>query len=239
MNRLGPACALARQLAGVANLYKVGSTLFTAEGPQAVKELAGLGAEIFLDLKFHDIPNTVAGAVASAAELPNVRLMTLHASGGFAMMKAASEAVAGKKDRPLLFGITILTSLDAAALKKVGLQGTPSARAVALAKLAKSAGLDGVVSSAHEVRAIRRACGPEFLILVPSVRPKGGAANDQARVATPGDATKAGANYLVVGRPITAAENPREAALAIAQEIAAAAGAGDGKPSKAAAASGN
>jgi len=237
VNRLGPACALARQLAGVANLYKVGSTLFTAEGPQAVKELAGLGAQIFLDLKFHDIPNTVAGAIASAAELPNVRLMTLHTSGGFAMMKAASEAVAAKKDRPLLFGVTILTSLDAPALKKVGLQGTPGSRAVALAKLAKSAGLDGVVSSAHEVRAIRRACGPDFLVLVPSVRPKGSAANDQARVATPGDATKAGANYLVVGRPITAAANPREAAVAISDEIAAAVG--DSKPSKAAAASGN
>jgi len=228
---------LARQLAGVAALFKVGSALFTAEGPQAVKELAGLGAEIFLDLKFHDIPNTVAGAVSSAAELPNVRLLTLHASGGLAMMKAASEAVAGRRERPLLFGVTILTSLDAAAIKSVGLQGTPGSRAVALARLAKKAGLDGAVSSAHEVRAIRRACGPDFLILVPSVRPKGGAANDQARVATPGEATRAGANYLVVGRPITAAANPREAALAISQEIAAAAG--ESNSSKAAAASGN
>jgi orotidine-5'-phosphate decarboxylase len=228
---------LARQLTGVAGLFKVGSTLFTAEGPQAVKELAGLGAEIFLDLKFHDIPNTVAGAVASAAELPNVRLLTLHTTGGLAMMKAASEAAATKKDRPLLFGVTILTSLDAAAIRQVGLQGTPNSRVVALAKLAQKAGLDGVVCSAKEVRAIRRACGPDLLILVPSVRPRGSAANDQARVATPGEAAQAGADYLVVGRPITASPNPRESAIAIAEEIAIASGAS--KPSRAAAASGN
>lgn len=222
MNRLDAASAFVRQLKGAVGLYKVGSTLFTAEGPQAVRELAGLGAEIFLDLKFHDIPNTVAGAVGAAADLPNVRLMTLHASGGLAMMQAAAAAVSSRNDRPLLFGVTILTSLDAVSLRKVGMQGTPSSRAVALAKLAQKAGLDGVVSSAHEVRAIRRACGPDFLILVPSVRPKGSAANDQARVATPADATLAGANYLVVGRPITASANPRESSLAIAEEVAAA-----------------
>ena len=237
MNRLGSACALARQLTGVAGLVKVGSTLFTAEGPQAVKELAGLGAEIFLDLKFHDIPNTVAGAVSAAAELPNVRLMTLHASGGLAMMKAASEAIASRKDRPMLLGVTILTSLDAAALRSVGLLGTPGSRAVALAKLAHKAGLDGAVSSPHEVRAIRRACGPDFLILVPSVRPKGSAANDQARVATPADAVKAGADYLVVGRPITASESPRESAIAISQEITTASA--NSRPLQTAAASGN
>jgi orotidine-5'-phosphate decarboxylase len=210
---------LAQQLAGVAGFYKVGSTLFTAEGPQAVKELAGLGVDIFLDLKFHDIPNTVAGAVACAAQLPNVRLVTLHASGGLAMMEAASKAVAGKENRPALLGVTILTSLNPAALRQVGLAGTPNSRALALAKLAKKAGLDGVVASGHEVRAIRKACGPEFLILVPSVRPAGSAANDQARVATPGEATRAGADYLVVGRPITQAANPRESAAAIVQEI--------------------
>lgn len=234
---MGLACALARQLAGVAGLFKVGNTLFTAEGPQAVKELAGLGAEIFLDLKFHDIPNTVAGAVASASDLPSVRLITLHTAGGLAMMKAASEAVASKKDRPLLLGVTLLTSLDAPAIRQVGIQGTVSTRAVALAKLAKKAGLDGVVSSAHEVAAIRRPCGPDFRILVPSVRPRGSASNDQARIATPTEAVQAGADYLVVGRPITAAENPREAAIAISQEIAAASSIR--RPSTAAAASGN
>lgn len=207
------------QLNGVIGFVKIGNQLFTTEGPQAVRQLAGLGAEIFLDLKFHDIPNTVSKAVATAAELPNVRLLTLHASGGMAMMKAASEAVAGLKVRPALLGVTILTSLDNPAIRQVGLRGTVASRAVALARLAKKAGLDGVVSSAYEVRAIRRACGEEFLILVPSVRPQGSAANDQARVATPGYATRAGANFLVVGRPITAAANPREAALAIIKEV--------------------
>jgi orotidine-5'-phosphate decarboxylase len=212
------------QLTGVAGFFKVGSQLFTAEGPQAVKELAGLGADIFLDLKFHDIPNTVSKAVTAAAQLPNVRLVTLHTAGGLASMRAASEAVAGMKVRPLLLGVTILTSLDAAAIHQVGLTGSIATRAVSLARLAKKAGLDGVVSSAYEVRAIRRACGPNFMILVPSVRPAGTASNDQARVATPAEATRAGANFLVVGRPITAAADPRAAAQAIAAEVASAVG---------------
>jgi orotidine-5'-phosphate decarboxylase len=205
----------------VADLLKVGSKLFTAEGPQAVRKLAGQGAEIFLDLKFHDIPNTVAGAVAAAAELPNVRLVTLHASGGMAMMKAACEAVGARKRRPALLGVTILTSLDAADLTRIGMCGTTSAQAVVLALLAQEAGLDGVVASAHEIPAIRRACGPDFLTLVPAVRPASAAANDQARVATPTEAAASGANYLVVGRPITAARDPRAAAQAIRKEIAA------------------
>lgn len=224
MNRLAPACALVEQLKDSIGYFKVGNQLFTAEGPQAVRQLAGLGANIFLDLKFHDIPNTVSKGVAAAAELPNVRLVTMHAAGGLAMMKAAAEAVAGLASRPALLGVTILTSLDTAAIRQVGLAGTVASRAVALARLAKKAGLDGVVSSAHEVRAIRRACGDDFLILVPSVRPAGSAANDQARVATPGEATSAGANFLVVGRPITAATNPRAAAQAILKEVAAARG---------------
>jgi orotidine-5'-phosphate decarboxylase len=202
-------------------LFKVGSTLFTAEGPQAVRMLAGLGARIFLDLKFHDIPHTVAGAVAAAAQLPRVQLLTLHASGGLAMMKAAREAVSGRKRRPALLGVTILTSFDAAALRSIGVHATPATQAVALARLAKRAGLDGVVVSAHEVRAVRRACGPKFLIVVPGIRPAAAALDDQSRVATPAEAIRAGANYLVVGRPITAAPNPRAAALAIRQEIAA------------------
>ncbi|MGH9714485.1 MAG: orotidine-5'-phosphate decarboxylase [Candidatus Acidiferrales bacterium] len=211
---------LARRLHGVADLFKVGSKLFTAEGPRAVHRLANAGAEIFLDLKFHDIPNTVAGAVAAAAKLPNVRLLTLHTSGGLAMMRAAREALAGKKKRPALLGVTVLTSLDAAALHRIGLSGTPRSLAVALAELAKEAGLDGIVASAHEIPEIRRACGPKFLTLVPAVRPASAATNDQSRVATPAEATRTGADYLVVGRPITADPNPRAAALAIAQEIA-------------------
>jgi orotidine-5'-phosphate decarboxylase len=211
---------LARRLRGAAGLFKVGLQLFTAEGPRAVERLAGSGFEIFLDLKFHDIPNTVAGAVAAAAELPKVRLINVHALGGVAMMQAAREAVAGKKRRPALLGVTILTSMDTAALRRVGISGPPASRVVALARLAKLAGLDGVVASAHEARAIRRACGPRFLIVVPGVRPASAALNDQSRVATPGEAIRAGANYLVVGRPVTGASDPRDAALAIAREMA-------------------
>jgi len=213
---------LAGRLRGVAGLFKVGSQLFTAEGPRAVEKLAGLGFGIFLDLKFHDIPNTVAHAVSAAAKLPKVRLITLHTSGGYDMMRAAREAVVGKKNRPALLGVTILTSLDAPSLRRVGISGTPASRAIALARLAKKSGLDGVVASAHEARAIRRACGSRFLIVVPGVRPASADVNDQSRVATPAAAIRAGADYLVVGRPITAASNPREVALAIAREIASA-----------------
>ncbi len=199
---------------------KVGSQLFTSEGPRAVERLAGLGAGIFLDLKFHDIPNSVAGAVAAAADLPSVVMLTLHTTGGLAMMRAAREAMAGKKRRPALLGVTILTSLDAPALKSVGISGSVASRAVALARLAKQAGLDGVVTSMREARAIRRACGPRFLIVIPGVRPRNASVQDQSRVATPADAICAGADYLVVGRPITGAQSPRNAALSIAKEIA-------------------
>ena len=181
-----------------------------------------MGFDIFLDLKFHDIPNTVASAVAAAASLPKVRMMTIHASGGAAMMRAAREAVAGKKRLPALLGVTILTSLDAAALRGVGVSGSPATRALALARLAQDSGLDGVIASAHEARAIRRACGPKFLIVVPGVRRATAALNDQSRVATPAQAIRNGADYLVVGRPITSDPNPRAAALSVAAEIASA-----------------
>lgn len=147
-------------------------------------------------------------------------MMTLHASGGLAMMRAAREAAGDKKNRPALLGVTILTSLDAPSLRQVGIAGTPGARALALAGLAKEAGLDGVVASAHEAHDIRRACGPKFLIVVPGVRPSSTAVNDQSRVATPAEAIRAGADYLVVGRPITGAKNPRVAAMGIGEEIA-------------------
>ncbi|HKS67432.1 MAG TPA: orotidine-5'-phosphate decarboxylase [Candidatus Acidoferrales bacterium] len=221
-DRLRPALSLARRLQGAAGLLKVGSQLFTAEGPRAIDRLAGFGFEIFLDLKFHDIPNTVAGAVSVAADLRAVTMLTLHASGGLAMMRAARQALTGKKNKPALLGVTLLTSLDSASVKEIGFEDTPAARVLSLAKLAKEAGLDGVVASAHEAGAIRRACGPEFLIVVPGVRPASAEVNDQSRVATPADAIRAGASYLVVGRPITAAPDPRAAAIAIAKEVAAA-----------------
>jgi orotidine-5'-phosphate decarboxylase len=201
---------------------KVGSQLFTACGPRAVEELADLGFDIFLDLKFHDIPNTVSGAVAAAAELPGIRLLTMHASGGAEMMQAAKAALPATARRPALLGITILTSLNARLMKGIRIAGTPGSRALALARLAKKSGLDGVVASAHEVAAIRRACGADFLIVVPGVRPANSSLNDQSRVATPSEAIQAGADYLVVGRPITGATNPTKAAAAIAREIASA-----------------
>jgi orotidine-5'-phosphate decarboxylase len=203
-------------------MFKIGSQLFTTEGPRAVQKLAGLGFDIFLDLKFHDIPNTVAGAVAAASKLPRVRLVNVHASGGIEMMRAAREAAGSGKSRPALLAVTILTSLNAKALRAVGMSGSPVGRAVALAKLAKRAGMDGVVASAQEVKSIRQACGPKFLIVVPGIRPAATAANDQSRIATPAEAIRAGADYLVVGRPITAARDPRTAALAVTQEITAA-----------------
>ena len=222
MDRLGPAVLLARRLRGAAGALKIGSQLFTAEGPRAVEKIGSLGFGVFLDLKFHDIPNTVAGGVASATQLPGVRLLTVHTLGGPEMMRAAAEAVAGRKNRPALLGVTILTSHDVGTLRSVGISGTPGSRGLALAKLAQRSGLDGVVASAHEARAIRRACGPRFLIVVPGVRPASASLNDQSRVATPAEAIRAGADYLVIGRPITGAADPRRAALAIGEEIAAA-----------------
>jgi len=201
-------------------MFKVGSQLFTAEGPRAVTKLADLGFDIFLDLKFHDIPNTVGHAVAAAIRLPRVRLLTLHASGGLAMMQAAREAVGGKKNRPALLAVTVLTSFDEAALREIGMEGSFGSRVVALARLARTAGIDGVVCSALEAPAVRRELGPDFKILVPGVRPAWAATNDQSRIATPGDAVRAGADYLVVGRPITAAADPRTAAQQIVAEIA-------------------
>jgi orotidine-5'-phosphate decarboxylase len=204
-------------------MVKVGTQLFTAEGPRVVRKLVDLGFDVFLDLKFHDIPNTVAGAVSSAAALPGVRLLTVHATGGVAMMSAAQEGLGRAKDRPAVLGVTVLTSMSPDTLKEVGITGTPGSRALALAKLAKKAGLGGVVASAHETAAIRRACGRQFLIVVPGVRPADSSANDQSRVATPAEAIRAGADYLVVGRPITAAADPGKAAENIVKEIASAA----------------
>jgi len=219
---------MARSLAGLVGMFKINIHLFTAEGPEAVRKIGALGPGIFLDLKYHDIPNTVAGAVSAAAELHEVRLLDLHATGSEAMMRAAAGALAQKAaHRAKLLGITILTSLNHADLRRVGISGAPGSRALSLARLAKRCGLDGVVASPKEVRQIRRACGREFLIVVPGIRPAQAGpkrADDQARIATPAEAIRAGADYLVVGRPITAAANPAAAARAIAEEIAAALG---------------
>lgn len=231
---LGHAVRMARSLSGLAGLFKIGSQLFTAHGPAAVRRIHRLRNGIFLDLKFHDIPNTVFGAVSSAAELRGVRLINVHAVGGLEMMRAAARGVVAshpaRTGRPKVIGVTVLTSLSAREVRQVGLKGTPGHRALQLAALAQKAGLDGVVASPHEVRAIRRACGNNFLIVVPGVRSAerglrvGGAmrGDDQARAGTAWEAVANGADYVVVGRPIIAAPNPRAAALAVQAEISSA-----------------
>jgi orotidine-5'-phosphate decarboxylase len=219
---LAPAALLASRIAHLVSHFKVGSQLFTAEGPRAVERLAGRGPGIFLDLKFHDIPNTVTGAIAAAAALPGVKLINVHALGGMEMMHAAMQALPKAKKRPKLIAVTVLTSLDAGELRRVGIAGPPSDRVAKLAWMAQEAGLDGVVASAHEIPLVRKTCGKDFLIITPGVRPAGAAKGDQSRVATPAEAVRAGADYIVIGRPITAARDPVAATQAILAEMAAA-----------------
>ncbi|HEY6946789.1 MAG TPA: orotidine-5'-phosphate decarboxylase [Candidatus Acidoferrum sp.] len=227
---LSSAVKFAQQIADLVGMFKIGNQLFTAAGPAAVKEIAALGSGVFLDLKYHDIPNTVAGAVLSAAAMSGVQLLNVHALGGKAMMVAAAQAISAGvpmgADRPRLLAVTILTSMDHKTMKEVGVGGTPRSRVVKLAQLAKEAGVDGVVASVQEAKAIRKACGDGFLIVTPGVRPKDSdvqpAPDDQSRKASPREAIRAGADFLVVGRPILAAADPRSAAQFIVDEIAAA-----------------
>lgn len=208
---------------GRIGLAKIGSQLFTAEGPEAVERIARLVPAIFLDLKFCDIPHTVAGAVAAAAKLPKVRMLTLHTTGGLEMMRSARAVLNRVKNRPILLGVTILTSLNAGALGRIGLTGSVEHSVAALARLAKEAGVDGIVASAQEIEIVRKAVGRKMVLVVPGVRPEMPGvprkADDQSRVATPGDAIRRGADYLVVGRPITMAADPANAADAILQEM--------------------
>jgi orotidine-5'-phosphate decarboxylase len=213
---------LARLVAPEAGVLKVGLEAFCAHGPSLVSEIAAL-APVFLDLKLHDIPNTVGGAAAAAART-GAAILNVHAGGGREMMRVAGErareaAASASLPPPRVIAVTVLTSLDAAALAEVGLAGSPREAALRLALLAKAAGLDGVVCSPEEIEAIRAACGPEFLLVVPGIRPAGSAAGDQKRIATPGSAARAGADLLVIGRPITGAADPAAAARAIALEI--------------------
>ena len=202
---------LAPHLAGV----KIGCQLFTAEGPRAVHAMHDLGLRVFLDLKFHDIPNTVGGAVAAATSL-GVWMLNVHASGGPAMMAAAATGAGG---RTLVLGVTVLTSVEEKDLQAtLGTVRTLRDHVLHLAREAKAAGLDGVVASPHEIADIRQACGPGFLIVTPGVRPAGAERGDQRRVMTPGEAIRAGADYVVVGRPILAAKAPVEAAQRITDE---------------------
>ena len=186
---------------------KVGKQLFTRVGPQAVEQLVNRGFDVFLDLKFHDIPNTVAKAVTAAADL-GVWMVNVHASGGTSMMRAACDALAGRQDKPLLTAVTVLTSMAESDLAEVGFHGAALGRVLDLAKLAESAGLDGVVCSAQEAAELRKIVHPDFALVTPEIRLKGDAAGDQKRVVEPAAAVSAGADYLVMGRSITAAADP-------------------------------
>lgn len=202
--------------AGAVGGIKLGLEFFAARGPQGVREAAGAQRNLFLDLKLHDIPNTVAGAVRSCLALDPM-LMTLHCAGGAAMMRAAVEARGETRTR--LLGVTVLTSLDDGDLAATGQIGPAATQAGRLALLAKESGLDGVVCSPQEVAMLREACGKEFLLVVPGVRPANAPAGDQKRVLTPREACAAGADYLVIGRPITQAPDPQQAARAILAEL--------------------
>ena len=220
------ALQLAAALRGIAGGMKVGSRLFTLEGPSLVKQLVDEGHRVFLDLKFHDIPNTVAQAVESAVH-SGAWMINVHASGGMAMMQAAARAgrdTAARLGRPapLLIGVTVLTSMDQPTLQQVGVERPMLEQVLALARLAREAGLDGVVASPQETAAIRRECGAAFAIVTPGIRGASAAAqeDDQARTMGPAEAVRAGASYIVVGRPILTAPDPRDAAEAIARELA-------------------
>ena len=217
-----PSAAHARQvlqtLGEAITTYKIGKQLFTAEGPGIVRDLVSSGRKVFLDLKFHDIPNTVGAAVRSAAEL-GVSMLTVHASGGSKMLKAAVEAANASTAKPMILAVTVLTSLSDSDLQEIGVSGNVLSQVLRLGALARSAGCGGLVASAHEARELRRELGDGFEIVTPGVRPAGSAVGDQARVLTPAEAIRAGATRLVIGRPVVEARNPREAVAQIIEEI--------------------
>ena len=212
------AFTLVDRLDGTCRWCKVGLELFVAAGPAIVEKLATRGFSIFLDLKFHDIPNTVAGAVRSASSL-GARMMTLHAGGGPAMLAAARDVVASLPDPPQLLAVTVLTSMDQSQLGAVGVNREPGMQVKLLAEMGLQAGLNGFVCSPEEVAELRSLTGPKGVLVIPGIRPAGAAAGDQKRIATPASAIRDGASYLVVGRPITQAPDPSEAAEAILCEI--------------------
>ena len=212
---------LARQLSGICRWVKVGLELYLAAGSAIVEELASQGLSVFLDLKFHDIPNTVAGAVRSAASM-GASLLTVHAAGGPVMLAAAAEAAASTVNSPRLLAVTVLTSMDAAQLAAIGVDASPADQVLRLARMAQASGINGLVCSAEEIRLLRQELGLAMHLVIPGIRPAGSEVGDQKRISTPADAIRAGANALVVGRPITKASNPAQAAEAILKEIASA-----------------
>ena len=218
------ALSLVERLRGLVGMFKVGSQLFTTAGPEIVRKITALGEQVFLDLKFHDIPNTVAKAGLEAARL-GVRIFNIHTLGGSEMMRTTVETIKEAVEReriarPLILGVTILTSHTPESLTQIGIERKLEDEVVHLATLSRAAGLDGVVASPHEIIPVRQAIDdPGFILLTPGIRPTGVAYNDQSRVMTPAAAVRAGANYLVIGRPITAAADPIEAALKVQAEL--------------------
>jgi orotidine-5'-phosphate decarboxylase len=211
---------IARRLRPDLCRLKVGKELFVAAGPDFVRELVDGGYAVFLDLKFHDIPNTVAQACKAAARL-GVWMTNVHAAGGPRMLAAAREALEGHERRPLLIAVTVLTSMGPQELHAIGIESSPEEQVLRLARLSGEAGLDGVVCSALEAPALRREMGPEFRLVTPGIRPAGSATGDQTRILTPLQALRAGADYLVIGRPITQAADPVDMLLRISAEIGA------------------
>jgi orotidine-5'-phosphate decarboxylase len=209
---------LVAQLGDSAQIYKIGAQLFTSEGPQLVRDLVASGRKVFLDLKFHDIPNTVASAVAEAAKL-NVSMLTIHASGGGKMLAAAVRAASQAARKPMILAVTVLTSMEDSDLPGIGVRGTTMDQTLRLATLAMTNGCDGVISAAHEVRELRSELGDDLVIVTPGIRPPGSVRDDQARIVTPADAISAGASHIVVGRPITGAADPAAAAREVLAQI--------------------
>jgi orotidine-5'-phosphate decarboxylase len=197
---------------------KVGKELFTRCGPQLVDEIQALGFDVFLDLKFHDIPNTVAKAVAAAAEL-GVWMVNVHASGGAQMMKAARAAIDQSAHKPLLIAVTVLTSMDQSELLQLGVNATPAEQVLRLARIAAESGMDGVVCSAQEAAILREKIGADFVLVTPGIRPSGDSVDDQKRILTPVEAIASGSSYLVMGRPITKAVNPKTKLAGISAEL--------------------
>ena len=215
---LDRALELSRNLVGLVGGFKIGKEFFTALGPNGVLAVAKLGMPIFLDLKFHDIPATVNGAVRAALPLKPF-MLNVHAAGGAEMLRAAVDAAGDGPDRPLVLAVTMLTSLDDDDLKSIGVAASSEEQVLRLAQLAKDQGIDGVVCSAREVAVLRKVLGPDFKLVVPGIRPTWAAADDQKRIVTPTDAIVLGADYLVIGRPITATADPADVARRIADEL--------------------
>ncbi|HUT75414.1 MAG TPA: orotidine-5'-phosphate decarboxylase [Armatimonadota bacterium] len=223
---LREAAQMAEKLAGLVQMFKVGLELFNAEGPPALRAISDIAGAVFYDSKLMDIPNTVAGAAASIVSA-RVAMFNVHASGGREMMQAAVRAAADKAaeleiERPLVLGVTVLTSMDEAGMRELGIARGMREQVLALAQMAREAGLDGVVASPHEIADLKQACGEDFVVVTPGVRPDWAPHGDQKRVMTPRQAAAAGADYVVVGRPITRAPDPTAAAMRVSQELASA-----------------